>query len=57
LLELDDGVLLLPQNLYDYSRYTQVELQELQIELRNLDPYLGKYIGMKISKKRRSNNH
>ncbi|KAI8885811.1 hypothetical protein K501DRAFT_331672 [Backusella circina FSU 941] len=44
LLELDDGVLLLPENLYDYSRYTQVELQELQLELRNLDPYLDLYI-------------
>jgi hypothetical protein len=28
-----------------------VELQELQIELRNLDPYLGKYIEMKTNKK------
>ncbi|KAI8885057.1 hypothetical protein K501DRAFT_284510 [Backusella circina FSU 941] len=46
LLELEDGVLLLPENLYDYSRYSQIELRELQVELRNLDVYLDLYVNI-----------
>lgn len=43
LMELEDGVLLFPENLYECSRYSQFEFQELQLEMRNLDVYLGKY--------------
>ncbi|KAI8968020.1 hypothetical protein BDF20DRAFT_203466 [Mycotypha africana] len=46
LLELDDGVLLLPENLYECSRYSQLEFQELQLELRNLDVYLDMYLNI-----------
>ncbi|KAI9475562.1 MAG: hypothetical protein EXX96DRAFT_506047 [Benjaminiella poitrasii] len=46
LLELEDGVLLLPENLYECSRYSQFEFQELQLELRNLDVYLDMYLNI-----------
>ncbi|CEI88715.1 hypothetical protein RMCBS344292_03093 [Rhizopus microsporus] len=46
LLELEDGVLLLPENLYECSRYSQVVFQELQVELRNLDVYMDFYVNM-----------
>lgn len=46
LLELEDGVLLFPENLYECSRYSQFEFQELQLELRNLDVYLDMYLNI-----------
>jgi hypothetical protein len=46
LLELEDGVLLLPENLYECSRYSQCEFQELQVEMRNLDVYLDLYVNI-----------
>jgi hypothetical protein len=45
-LELEDGVLLLPENLYECSRYSQFEFQELQVELRNLDLYFDLYVNI-----------
>ncbi|KAI8065374.1 uncharacterized protein B0P05DRAFT_589949 [Gilbertella persicaria] len=46
LLDLEDGVLLLPENLYECSRYSQLEFQELQLELRNLDVYMDLYLNI-----------
>ncbi|KAG1054268.1 hypothetical protein G6F43_003711 [Rhizopus delemar] len=46
LVELEDGVMLLPENLYECSRYSQVEFQELQVELRNLDVYMDFYVNI-----------
>ncbi|CAO3610069.1 unnamed protein product [Mucor hiemalis] len=46
ILELEDGVLLLPENLYECSRYSQFEFQELQVELRNLDVYLDLFVSI-----------
>ncbi|KAG2229708.1 hypothetical protein INT48_004225 [Thamnidium elegans] len=46
LLELEDGVMLLPENLYECSRYSQFEFRELQVELRNLDVYLDLYVNI-----------
>ncbi|KAI8987036.1 hypothetical protein BDB01DRAFT_849190 [Pilobolus umbonatus] len=40
LLEVENGLLLLPENLYECSSYTQIQLYELQLELRNLDIYM-----------------
>ncbi|ORX46568.1 hypothetical protein DM01DRAFT_1364417 [Hesseltinella vesiculosa] len=37
---VNDGVLLLPENLYECSHYSQLEFQELQVEMRNLDIYM-----------------
>lgn len=41
LFELEDGVMLFPENLYECSSYSQFEFQQLQVEVRNLDVYLG----------------
>lgn len=38
--------MLLPENLYECSRYSQVEFQELQVELRNLDVYMDFYVNL-----------
>ncbi|KAG2212468.1 hypothetical protein INT46_008005 [Mucor plumbeus] len=46
LLELEDGVLLFPENLYECSRYSQFEFRELQLELRNLDIYFDMYLNI-----------
>ncbi|KAI9251058.1 hypothetical protein BY458DRAFT_559573 [Sporodiniella umbellata] len=46
IVELEDGVMLLPENLYECSRYSQVEFQELQVELRNLDVYMDFYVNI-----------
>ncbi|KAI8360778.1 hypothetical protein BD560DRAFT_491673 [Blakeslea trispora] len=46
LLDLEDGVLLLPENIYECSRYSQLEFQELQLELRNLDVYMDMYLSI-----------
>ena len=42
LVDIQDGSLLLPENLYECSHYSQMDFQELQVELRNLDIYMGK---------------
>ncbi|KAI9492938.1 hypothetical protein BDB00DRAFT_872979 [Zychaea mexicana] len=44
LVDIQDGSLLLPENLYDCSHYSQMDIQELQVELRNLDIYMDMYI-------------
>ncbi|KAI9269315.1 hypothetical protein BDA99DRAFT_348390 [Phascolomyces articulosus] len=44
LVDIQDGSLLLPENLYDCSHYSQMDFQELQVELRNLDIYMDMYI-------------
>lgn len=41
LVDVQDGSLLLPENLYDCTQYSQMDFQELQVELRNLDIYMG----------------
>lgn len=33
--------MLFPENLYECSSYSQFEFQQLQVEVRNLDVYLG----------------
>lgn len=58
LVELEDGVMLLPENLYECSRYSQVEFQELQVELRNLDVYMDFYVNISpITLSRNINTH
>ncbi|KAI8069940.1 hypothetical protein BC940DRAFT_271416 [Gongronella butleri] len=44
LCNIKDGVLFLPENLYECSHYSQLEFQELQVELRNLDIYMDLYV-------------
>ncbi|KAI8096420.1 uncharacterized protein BX664DRAFT_382871 [Halteromyces radiatus] len=44
LCEIEDGALILPENLYECSHYSQLEFQELQVELRNLDIYMDMYV-------------
>ncbi|KAI8143386.1 hypothetical protein BJV82DRAFT_92680 [Fennellomyces sp. T-0311] len=44
LVDVQDGSLLLPENLYDCSQYSQLDFQELQLELRNLDIYMDMYV-------------
>lgn len=44
LVDIQDGSLLLPENLYECSHYSQMDFQELQVELRNLDIYMGTYL-------------
>lgn len=41
LCEVEDGALILPENLYEGTHYSQLEFEELQLELRNLDIYMG----------------
>ncbi|RUS20577.1 hypothetical protein BC937DRAFT_94898 [Endogone sp. FLAS-F59071] len=41
-LILEDGSLILPENLYDRANSSLIEFHELQLELRVLDVYLGK---------------
>lgn len=45
LVDIEDGALILPENLYECSHYSQLEFQDLQVELRNLDIYMGKLKG------------
>jgi hypothetical protein len=40
-LLVEEATALLPENLYDCSTSSQLEFQELQLELRNLDMYMG----------------
>jgi hypothetical protein len=42
--QIEDVAALLPENLYECSHYSQLEFQELQLELRNLDIYTDMYI-------------
>ncbi|KAG1250811.1 hypothetical protein G6F68_012610 [Rhizopus microsporus] len=50
--------MLLPENLYECSRYSQVEFQELQVELRNLDVYMDFYVNISpITLSRNINTH
>ncbi|CAO3595340.1 unnamed protein product [Absidia cylindrospora] len=44
LCDFEDGALILPENLYECSHYSQLEFQELQVELRNLDIYMDMYV-------------
>ncbi|KAI9320168.1 hypothetical protein BX666DRAFT_2151466 [Dichotomocladium elegans] len=46
LVDVQDGSLLLPENLYDCSHYSQMDFQELQLELRNLDIYMDMYVNV-----------
>ncbi|KAI7885245.1 hypothetical protein K492DRAFT_204108 [Lichtheimia hyalospora FSU 10163] len=46
LVDIQDGSLLLPENLYECSHYSQMDFQELQVELRNLDIYMDMYINV-----------
>ena len=51
-------MLLLPENLYECSRYSQFEFQELQVELRNLDVYMDLYVNISpITASRDSNSN
>ncbi|KAI8376427.1 uncharacterized protein BYT42DRAFT_386187 [Radiomyces spectabilis] len=45
-LEVLDGALMLPENLYECSHYSQLEFQELQLELRNLDIYMDMHVNI-----------
>ncbi|KAI8344725.1 hypothetical protein BC941DRAFT_508242 [Chlamydoabsidia padenii] len=42
--QIEDVAALLPENLYECSHYSQLEFQELQLELRNLDIYTDMYV-------------
>ncbi|KAI7863888.1 hypothetical protein BDF14DRAFT_1972429 [Spinellus fusiger] len=42
--KVQDGAILLPENLYDCTHYSQIDFQELQVELRNLDIYMDMHI-------------
>ncbi|KAI9307239.1 hypothetical protein BJ944DRAFT_238031 [Cunninghamella echinulata] len=44
LCEIEDGALILPENLYEGTHYSQLEFEELQLELRNLDIYMDMYV-------------
>ncbi|ORZ15864.1 hypothetical protein BCR42DRAFT_438107 [Absidia repens] len=44
LCDVDDCSLILPENLYECSHYSQLEFRELQLELRNLDIYMDMYV-------------
>ncbi|KAI9029541.1 hypothetical protein CLU79DRAFT_810102 [Phycomyces nitens] len=44
LLKVQDGAFILPENLYDCTQYSQMEFQELQLELRNLDIYMDTHV-------------
>ncbi|SAM01789.1 hypothetical protein [Absidia glauca] len=44
LVDIEDGALILPENLYECSHYSQLEFQDLQVELRNLDIYMDMYV-------------
>ncbi|KAF7732780.1 hypothetical protein EC973_000053 [Apophysomyces ossiformis] len=46
LLEVQDGALTLLENLYDCTQYSQLEFQELQLELRNLDIYMDMHVNI-----------
>ncbi|KAG0173076.1 hypothetical protein DFQ30_008982 [Apophysomyces sp. BC1015] len=46
LVEVQDGALTLLENLYDCTQYSQLEFQELQVELRNLDIYMGEEMNL-----------
>ncbi|CAB4400532.1 unnamed protein product [Rhizophagus irregularis] len=40
ILVIEDGTLILPENLYSADNFSTVQFHELQIELRNLDVYM-----------------
>lgn len=44
ILVIEDGTLILPENLYSADNFSTVQFHELQIELRNLDVYMGKLL-------------
>ncbi|CAO3600899.1 unnamed protein product [Absidia cylindrospora] len=44
LCDVDDCSLILPENLYECTHYSQLEFRELQLELRNLDIYMDMYV-------------
>ena len=39
---VEDGTLILPENLYNADNSSTIQFHELQMELRNLDIYMGK---------------
>ncbi|CAO3695982.1 unnamed protein product [Umbelopsis ramanniana] len=41
---VEEATVLLPENLYDCSKSSQLEFQELQLELRNLDIYMDMHV-------------
>ncbi|CAM0134818.1 Macrophage colony-stimulating factor 1 receptor [Umbelopsis sp. WA50703] len=43
-LLVEEATALLPENLYDCSTSSQLEFQELQLELRNLDMYMDMHV-------------
>ncbi len=41
ILFIEDGTLILPENLYNADNSSSIQFHELQLELRNLDVYMG----------------
>lgn len=41
IITVEDGTILLPENLYNCDQSSTISFHELQIELRNLDIYMG----------------
>jgi hypothetical protein len=54
ILVIEDGTLILPENLYNADNSSMVQFHELQIELRNLDVYMGKLL---LNEMRHNNMH
>ena len=46
---IENGTLYLPENLYDSQGKSVIRFHELQLELRNLDIYMGQYTHILIN--------